>query len=528
MAAPKPDAESLDRKTLGVLAATLALSATVYALVFFPDFVRMGDNQSYYLLGKGLLEGRGYTSYWTGEAVRHTHWPPGYPILLAGAMALGITSITGLKLVNGAVLLVGLLVTYGWARRLFEDRWVAGITTAAVGLNVVVVQYASRIMSEVPFLTVSMGALACAIRVGRRPGVPWWRDGWFYALVALMVAAFYIRTLGVALIAGCILGMILDGRARAAVVGGALTGVGIAPWILFVRGARSHSYTDYLSAIESDTTGGTIGYLWQRIADNAVAYGGAVFPETMAPGLAPVLELLPGSGWGLTILFGALTAWGLFGLGREGLVPAAYLAATAGVLLLWPSIWAFGRFLIPTVPVLYGLVTVGAWDVLRRVGGQAVSPALLLPFLLLLLPALKDARAYARNPVILRYTLYEQIAEAVRQEARPEDKVVAYAPQSMYYLTEQPTLLMPPSDDPRHVMYSLDRDGVDLVAITGDGATTPAYRYLVPAIQTFPERFHLVASIPKPADEDPIGYPYVAALYRVLQPEPDEAAAYGP
>ena len=55
----------------------------VYSNIFDKKPDMNGDNFAYYLLGKRLATGQGYTNATEIHHMPHTHFPPGYPMLLA-------------------------------------------------------------------------------------------------------------------------------------------------------------------------------------------------------------------------------------------------------------------------------------------------------------------------------------------------------------------------------------------------------------------------------------------------------------
>lgn len=511
-----------------MVAGVAVTCAAAYGFVFVPDFVRLVDNQAYFLLGKGLVEGKGYVDYWSGEPIPpHTHFPPGFPVLLAAAMRIGITSIVGLKLFNGMLLAVGVGLTAVWTRQVFNKEALALWVMAAVGLNAAVLLYGSLLMSEVAFLTISVGALMCALRTGATEGdKPVWANGMLYLLLLLLVSSFYIRTVGVALIAGCVGGMLLDGRRKQAAVLALGSAAGIAPWVLFVHRAGKSSYLDYLDAAGTGTEPAQNPLLW-RLVGNATEYAGSVFPSTIVPGLALAIELYAGLGWAVTGVLVVLGGWGLAHAGRHKAVVAAYLGCTAYILLLWPYVTE--RFLVPLVPIVTALALRGLWEAGGRyVQSRAFAPFVLGLLLLLSLPALRAGRDYAAEPRAAEVR-YEQMAAAVMREAQPGDRVATRYPGSMYYMTGMPSRAFPIYSSSLLTMTYLESKELDLLVVTADGSNDPAFRVLASVVRDYPGRFVLLESVAKPLGQPPLDYPHSAALYRFVEspssqiPEPPPA-----
>jgi len=59
-----------------------------------------GDNGGYYILGKALSSGQGYTNIHYIGNPPHSHFPPGYPALLAIFMFIS-DSVIFIKVMNG-------------------------------------------------------------------------------------------------------------------------------------------------------------------------------------------------------------------------------------------------------------------------------------------------------------------------------------------------------------------------------------------------------------------------------------------
>ena len=93
-----------------LLPAVLALFIFVLCLPLLDNSFRFsgGDNAVYLLLGRGLLEGKGYTQYWGAPMVAHSKYPPFFPALIAITLLAA-----GEKLIVVKALLAVLLVITG-------------------------------------------------------------------------------------------------------------------------------------------------------------------------------------------------------------------------------------------------------------------------------------------------------------------------------------------------------------------------------------------------------------------------------
>ena len=68
-----------------------------YSKVYDVKLDLNGDNIHYYALGKALTEGKGFTNIMSFKETPHTHFPPGYPVFVAGVMKFSPTISTRSK-----------------------------------------------------------------------------------------------------------------------------------------------------------------------------------------------------------------------------------------------------------------------------------------------------------------------------------------------------------------------------------------------------------------------------------------------
>lgn len=200
-----------------------------------PPAPAVSDAAAYRLLAANLADGRGYVRPFdlarTGEVVPTAEYPPGYPVLLAGADLVGIESETGqrllLCLVGGVT--VGLVGLVG--RRLGGDGVGLGAAmVAAVHPSMWSTDTAP--LAESLATALAMGVLLAALAVHDRPAP--WRWVLLGAVAALggMVRA-EVLLVGLVAVGGLLLSQLPEQRRRM-VGAGALALLGVAavigPW----------------------------------------------------------------------------------------------------------------------------------------------------------------------------------------------------------------------------------------------------------------------------------------------------------
>jgi hypothetical protein len=143
-----------------------ALTTLVVWSIVRPDFVQnsLDDYLAFYRpVAQSVLDGRGLTTKSGELALRY---PPGYPLLIAGVIAVGASvglsenvAIAGLILVGTAlnIGLVYLLASLVW------DRWRSLVAAAVALLYPITMWLTLQPYSEVPTLTLLLGGLYCCV-----------------------------------------------------------------------------------------------------------------------------------------------------------------------------------------------------------------------------------------------------------------------------------------------------------------------------------------------------------------------------
>jgi hypothetical protein len=145
-----------------------------------PDFTRFNahDSEYYLALSHSLVHGRGYTrSLIEGMYVPHTTWPPGLPVLLMPAMAIGGDRVNWLavKWTIGSVGILGIALTWFVVRRLSGHVAAADLAALAVGLNPYYWDFSHQAMAEVPLTVWVLGSLLLIDRVWSKRPVKLWQ-----------------------------------------------------------------------------------------------------------------------------------------------------------------------------------------------------------------------------------------------------------------------------------------------------------------------------------------------------------------
>ena len=364
------------------IAAALVLAVGLMLVDGLPVGVAHDDGM-YVILSKALASGRGYRWIHVPGAPPATHFPPGYPAVLAVLWRIFPSfpqNIIAFKALNGGFLAAA---SFGIAifarRRLRFGAWSAGAAAVIGAIAVPTLVLSTLVMSEPMFLALLIPLLLWAERiVDDRPGLV------SVALLGFSIGALtLVRSHGVALVAALALVLLAYRRWRELVVFVTMSVAAMLPWQLWERAHRGfvppamrgnyESYTAWLiRGLRAD--GVTLVFRTLARTSHDVLGTLAIFSGLPFPGPARVAVLVAVLG---------LIAAGLWRLARLAPVTAAFLVVYFGIVLAWP--FAPERFLwglwplIFLVPVL-GVVEIHAWRPsavgLRAARGVALVGAL--------------------------------------------------------------------------------------------------------------------------------------------------------
>ncbi|MFH1724277.1 MAG: hypothetical protein ABII00_06605 [Elusimicrobiota bacterium] len=379
---------------------------------------REHDDVQYVLAARALLEGRYSLGVSPGDPPL-TFVTPGWPLLLTPAAAVAPEASLGYELWAWGWLALCDLLAWLWFRRRMRAP-AAAAATALFALNPLVLARAGVVMSEVPFLAVTLATLLLLERgrtllpgddAGHRAG-PEFVPGLAGGVSGLLLGfAFLIRPGALPLLPAVWCWYLWKGRRRDAAWSAAVALAPILAWRAWVgaKGARLAEAQEL-----SMTLWGTGPAVWLGVArDNLVAaltlWGDTLLP--WGPG-APH----PGAALALGCLLAVMSLAGVGLLLRRGGCDAGALFLLGGIALhlAWP--WWYDRYLLPYLPFLIW----GLWHAVVRVArSERIAAVVFAAATLLPLPAKGTAfvrAASARGRPELSRT-YAWIRDNTPQEA---------------------------------------------------------------------------------------------------------------
>ena len=294
------------------------------------------DDGMYVILAKSLATGHGYRWLNLPGTPSATHFPPGYPALLALLWLLVPTfpaNVILFKLANALFMAVTAVAVFSFARQRLEmsDPAAAALTFGGT-LGIPTLTLSTIVMSEAPFLALLIPTLALAERVCDVRGRM--RD---LVLLALLAgAATLVRTHGIALIGAVALILTLRRRYRDAAIFTVVALAMLVPWQLWVsihssavppamRGLYESYGGWFLAGLQTDG----VGLIGRTVARTSTELG-SMFATLVAPSLPGALRLV-----GLGLLLAAFVV-GSRDLWRRAAVTAAFLALYVAIVVVWP------------------------------------------------------------------------------------------------------------------------------------------------------------------------------------------------
>ena len=474
----------------------LVVFVGLYAYTFDAKVAQLGDNASYYMLGKALAGGEGFVNISKVTKTPNNHYPPGFPAYLSLGIFMGM-GITGLKLLNGLALLIAVGVLYFLSEKVTGSRMLSFVTALFTIFNFHILQYGSMLMSETLFMCLSLLALWFTVnseRMGDRK----------YILALLFgIAAYYTRSLGLALIVAITVHYGVQRKWKEAGIYFGGFSLAALPWFLRSQKLGGGSYTRQLQMINPyrpELGKAGFGDYASRIWENFSRYISKEIPYSLFPGDMPDYQASSGIGsWVFGLVLVGLVIYGALQLGKYRVLILGYLVFTFGILMLWPDVWVGPRFMLPVIPVMYLGMLMGVNCVLRLLFSKAnkefKSGWLVVP-VLFLLPSVAVLHEQAKTPLHPAWQNYYAMAAWLSQNEKPDVVVSCGKPALFHLYSGTYTSRFAFSNDPESLIRELEAEQVDYVVL--DQVYPNTIRYLLPAIQTYPERFQQVHSLKNP------------------------------
>lgn len=514
-APPPPSAAtqpwSLELRPWQVALALALLHLALLLLAILPAPHDGGDNAAYLALARSLQDG-GYRELWEPSMRPHTQYPPVFPLLLAGAMTLGIEPWLGLKVLVGLFSAAAVGLAYLWARR-------AGTPGAALAVGVLlaigpgVIDVGRWELSDAPFWAFSMLALwafarplpdtAPAAAEGAADAKRWRAGLGTIALAAVATAVAYAtRSAAVPLVVAGGAWLLWKRRWAGLALFVAVVGAYGIPWWLRGKAYGAPGYTSHLWYVDpyrpSLGTVGIDGMLFRAVR-NTVKY-----TSEHIPFLLTGRELGPATLLGVVLL--ALAAWGWGMRIRRAGVAELWLPLYLGLVLIWPAEWSAPRFILPALPVLLLFAAEPVRRLGRGIGKPRIVGAALVALLALaaakpltreIAAAVQCRAAYGpENPVPCLadpWTDFLALAQSLRGELPQGSAVLSRKPTLFWAYAGYPSRTYPLSFEPDTLLATAREARARYVLL--DYMDRLSLMYLSPVLMQRPQAFCVMRAV---------------------------------
>lgn len=458
-----------------------------------------GDNITYYLLGKRIATGLGFTNATSIHHEPHTHFPPAFPYLISFIITLFGDDMDNVVAVNGLLLYGSLLLFYFIAKGLTKSTGFAFAATVLVTLNAMIMRYSVTAMSEVPFIFSTLLGIFFLVKADKNE--KGWKNIWLYLSVLFMVVAYYTKTTGVALIGAAVLYFAFSKKWKETAIVVSLAFLLMFPWYLRNKGL-GNSYAGQMMQVnpyKPELGNLTLETFKERVKNNFKRYISVDIPMTVYC-MDVTFETPPTSWWLMGLGVIALALFGIWRLKQLQLFLLAYFGATFFILLLWPDVWGGSRFILPMIPavmicVYWGIID-GVQLIVKRLN-FSVSPYFLLLFSFLFVRPLEAMPANLKTPMPANYVNYFEMAKWCKQNL-PKDAIISARKPDMFILySDLMTIGDKPSLDDKEVLDYFRKNGVDYVVIEQLGFSSTS-KYLIPAVQKNQDKFTVALLLKDP------------------------------
>ncbi len=361
----------MNARLIPVFVGAIVLLAAIVSITPWPVGA-IQDDATYVILAKSIATGEGYRQLNLPGAPNVTHYPPGYPLFLAGLWRLWPdfpNNVVLFKYANALLLALAAVGAYAFARRRAQLGAVSAGAAAVAGTACVLVLYVTGVvLSEPLFLALLFPALMVgedAVHEGKASRA--------VAAGALGGALALVRTIGIAFLPAVIIALLFKRRWKSAAAALAAGAAVLAPWQLW---AAEHA--DDVPAVVAGKYGSYLSWMLSGYSEGGWSYARAVVTKNLGDlqHLLDYLMMPVVSSWMRGLALGAAVAILLFGLtrlARRTPVTALFVLGYGGIVLLWP--FEVIRFVMAGFPLLALVFVAGLAALWRERPTRALARA---------------------------------------------------------------------------------------------------------------------------------------------------------
>ncbi|MEQ9167881.1 MAG: hypothetical protein RLO12_16590 [Fulvivirga sp.] len=478
---------------LGALAVAF-LFASIYT--FDSKLALLGDNASYYSLGKSIAQGEGYVDISKISKSPNNHYPPGYPVIISTFLIFS-ESIVAIKVLNEIFLAALLWLVFLLVTKISESYILGFVITLTAIFNSHLLFYSSLIMSEIPYMFFSLLAIYFYGRINFEGN--YWKDKNWIIVVLATIMAYYVRSLGIALLAGFCLHMLLNKRIK--LMGAFISAfvIGALPWFIRGQSMGGASYMNQLKLINPYNPGlgdASMSDFIDRVLNNFSRYVTREIPDSIFTFGPDYRAPISGATWVFGLILLILIGYGIYKTNKYRWTLVGYLLGTFGILMIWPEVWIGVRFIVPIIPILFFGLFNGILQLKRSMAEKSALQYLGLGLLLITASSFVKLHETAKAPFPPAWQRYFEVAQWMKNNEN--GKVVGCGKPSLFYTYagDNFTMRYKFTQDAAELLAHLERQKVDYVVI--DQVYGNTLQYLLPAVRQYPNRFEQVLHLKNP------------------------------
>lgn len=467
-----------------------------------------GDNASYIILARNMSQGLGYVNTTVDGIKPASHFPPGYSFILQLFMRMGIDNLLFFKILNAVFLFASLCLLFFVFKRCTKQIWLIACILVLCCFSTQLLHFAGMAMSEMSYMFFTVLGIFSLWKYAESDKQEWYGSPWFWTAIVASVAAYHIRTVGMALILSIVVFFLFRKQWLAA---GASLVSQIAlmlPWILRNKyyGLESRYFGTIMTVNPWRPEEGTIssvGEFMEKMWTNLDQTVIAGFPQVLFPFLSPETNE-PSGVWGIMvgIIVLSIVVWGAWNTGKMRWFMLALLAGNIGLFALWHG-GNGTRYVTPIIPLVYLFFYNGVFAFIKLFLKDKLADdtkwAFVLLFLIIpMIKPLQEMHKQSAMPYHPAYKNYFHMAKEMNKKM-PKGTVVSCRKPELfrYYAPNLYTTGYRFDTNPDSVIIQMVRQKVDYVIFDQLGySSTP--RYLLPAIQHRPQLFPVVWNLEKP------------------------------
>ena len=486
--------KKIDFLVFSLVALCLALT---YSYTLDTKLATNGDNATYITLARNMAAGHGYALAAPDGYKPVNHFPPGYSTILSVFEKMGIDSLVFFKVLNVVFMFLAICLLYMVFAGCSRQRWLSAVVAVMLCFSMYLLHFAGMAMSEMSYMFFIALGVFCIWKYSEKD-VRFYRSPWFWIALVSAVAAYHIRSVGIALVLSIVVFLLFRKEWLASAVSAGTMVLLMVPWVLRNAAAGLHSrYMDTVMTVNpwrpEEGQIASVGEFVSKMVENLDQTVIKGFPTVIFNYSAPSG---PSGFWavalGIAIL--AVVCYGAWNTGKLRFLMLPLLLGNIGLFAIWHG-GNDVRYVTPFIPFVVFFFYNGIFSIfrlfLRKYLGDdswwglvfllAVSP--------MIAPLAGMHRASAQD-YAPKYKRYFELAR-LSEERLPAGSVICCRKPDLfgYHAPNMYTVNYLFDRSAEKVLRQMVRDKVDYVVVDQLGFSSQEL-YLVNAIKAHPDLFY--------------------------------------